>query len=154
MRSDVRAVLTDFFLDNSFDPTLQNRLSGAQALAYLIAFTQPDNDFFEAAKKLLGKGCDPCIKFLLLTDEYEPESACDRALAHLLDAWIPDSDFLSAVGFSAVTKDSQTFDRKPGFESPQHGFAKHFAIKRQGIAFMHLGHQPIVPIGRPGLRNR
>ena len=34
---------------------LQNGLNGAQALAYLIAFTQPGNDLLEATKKLLDK---------------------------------------------------------------------------------------------------
>ena len=83
---NLRSLITDFFLQNGFDPTVGDELNGAQALTNLITFGYLEKNLLTAVKKMLNRGCDPNLRFLQYIDEPEPQSALDRARAELFDS--------------------------------------------------------------------
>ncbi len=106
-----RSQVIHFFLDNGFNPNLDEGRCGSQTLNHLISFCIPGQTTLNDLKSLLKAGCNPLIKTLLFEDEQQEENAIDRALEMLSDAFQVDFDFAYMLGFSAilecVTKASQ-----------------------------------------------
>lgn len=99
---NLRSPVTDFFLQNGFDPTVSDGLNGAQALTNLIALGYLEKNLLRSVKEMLDRGCDPNLRFLQYIDEPEPQSALDRATTELFDSWLPDCDFLTAQTYTPI----------------------------------------------------